>query len=347
MYYPAPLIKGSVIAITAFSAGIKASHEARYQHVVEGLKEKGFQIREGECLRGNHHYASAPAEQRAAELMSFLLDDTVHAIAAPWGGELAMELLPLLDFNALLKAKPKWLFGFSDISTITSVLTFKLKWASAHSANLMDLSPLETNALTANTLNYLATMKGKSFTQISSSAYSQQWPDICAHPKAILQDILQDIQATQWQWLVKPEDGRRVEGRLIGGCWDTLIHLFDTPYLDLAAYAQQCDEGILLYLENVEMTPADLIRAILSMTFKGVFKHIDALLLGRSAFQGSDDKDELTYHEVLTRHLKNAGVPVLIDMDIGHVPPNLTLINGAYAKIVCEGGQGSVTQFLV
>lgn len=343
MYYPAPLIKGSVIAITAFSAGIKASHEARYQHVVEGLKEKGFQIREGECLRGNHHYASAPAKQRAAELMSFLLDDTVHAIAAPWGGELSMELLPLLDFKALLKAKPKWLFGFSDISTITSVLTFRLKWASAHSANLMDLSPLETNSLTANTLNYLATMKGKSFTQISSSVYSQQWPDICAHPKA----ILQGNQTTQWQWLVKPEDGNSVEGRLIGGCWDTLIHLFDTPYLDLAAYAQQCDEGVLLYLENVEMAPADLARTILSMKFKGLFAHIDALLLGRSAFPEAEDKAVLTYHEVISRHLSDLGIPVLIDMDIGHVPPNLTLINGAYAKVMCEGGQGSVTQFLV
>ena len=33
--------------------------------------------------------------------MSFLLDDTLDAIAAPWGGELAMEILPLLDFDRL------------------------------------------------------------------------------------------------------------------------------------------------------------------------------------------------------------------------------------------------------
>lgn len=124
--------------------------------------------------------------------------------------------------------------------------------------------------------------------------------------------------------------------------------LFYTSYLDLKVYFQQLDEGIFLYLENIGMTPAGLTRAILSMKFRSVFDHIDALLLGRSAYQPeSEGKDALTYHEVLSLHLTDLGIPVLIDMDIGHVPPNLTLINGAYAKVECENGQGKVTQFLV
>jgi len=343
MYYPAPLTQGCVIAITAFSGGIKAQYEARYQHVIEGLKTKGFVIKEGQCLRGNKQYVSAPAAQRAAELMGFLLDDSVSAIAAPWGGELAMELLPLLDFAALKKAKPKWLFGFSDISTLTAVLTSRLGWASAHSANLMDFSPKETNTLIRHGLDFLSLRKGETQIQSSSESYTHNWPQIDLDPCAVLKPHL----PTRWQWLVPPTLGTCIEGRLIGGCWDTLMHLFDTPYLDLKAYSEQFDEGVLLYLENVEMTPADLTRTILSMKFKGLFAHIDGLLLGRSAYPKSGDRAALTYHEVLSRHSTDLGIPVLIDMDIGHVPPNLTLINGALARIECVMGEGKVTQRLV
>jgi len=41
----------------------------------------------------------------------------------------------------------------------------------------------------------------------------------------------------------------------------------------------------------------------------------------------------LSYYEVLERYLMDIGIPVMIDLDIGHVPPNLTLINGAIAKV--------------
>ena len=341
MQYPSPLIKGSFIAVTAFSAGIRTEHEARYQDVINSFQAKGYQVKEGRCLRGSVKYVSASAEERAEELMGFLLDDSISAIAAPWGGELAMEVLPLLDFEAISKAKPKWLFGFSDISTLTSVLSFRLGWATAHSANLMDFSPKETNVLIRNGLGFLTLRKEECFIQSSSDSHTYDWPHIDVDPQAVLKPYL----PTKWHWLVPPKQGANVEGRLIGGCWDTLIHLFETPYLNIKKYSQEFDEGILLYLENAEMMPADLIRALLSMKFKGVFEHIDALLLGRNAFR--DTEESLTYHEVLARYLTDLGIPVLIDMDIGHVPPNLTLINGAFAEIESIEGKGKVTQYLI
>ncbi|EAQ63349.1 hypothetical protein MED121_03185 [Marinomonas sp. MED121] len=343
MIYPAPLRQGSVIAITAFSSGISEGKKARYQHVITGLKNQGYVIIEGDCLIGNSQHVSAPARQRATELMSFLLDDRIDAIAAPWGGELAMEILPLLDFDLLKKAKPKWLFGFSDVSTLTVVISSRLNWASAHSPNLMDLAASETEALTANFLKNMATDTGGRFSQCASLQHTDKWPDGTRHPAAVLAPYLK----TNWCWLVAPRNGSRIEGRLIGGCWDTLIHLFDTPYLDLKRYAEQFDEGIILYLENVEMAPADLTRSILSMKFRGVFTHITALLLGRSAYPASNNKEDLTYHEVLQRHLADLGIPVLIDMDIGHVPPNLTLINGALAKVTSDNVKSDITQYLI
>ncbi len=233
--------------------------------------------------------------------------------------------------------------GFSDVSTITSVLASKLQWATVHCSNLMDLTSNTTEPLTSSTLSYLSTPPyGEYFSQSASAKHTRAWPNIAEDPEAILQPEI----PTHWKWLVKPEAGNALQGRLIGGCWDTLFHLFDTEYLDLDNLSRQYPEGLILFLENVEMSPANLARTILNMKFRGVFSNINGLLLGRSTVVDSDNKDDLTYYEVLERHLVDLGIPVMIDLDIGHVPPNLTLINGALVTVELDDG-GSIHQQLI
>jgi len=36
------------------------------------------------------------------------------------------------------------------------------------------------------------------------------------------------------------------------------------------------------------------------------------------------------------------GLPIAYDADIGHVPPQITLVNGAKAKVKVENGRASV-----
>ncbi|SHO56593.1 S66 family peptidase [Vibrio quintilis] len=330
MRYPKPLQHGSTIAITAFSAGVATEHQARFHVVREHLLSAGFNVIIGECLYGQAKHVSAPARQRADELMSFLLDDNIDAICPPWGGEIAIELLPLLDFERLQTVRPKWILGFSDVSTITAVLTSKLRWVTAHCANLMDLTPEATDPLTRETLKHLATPAGGSFTQTATTSYADSWPDFVTNPTA----GFVSNRPTCWKWLVSPQTGTSVHGRLIGGCWDTMIHLLNTPYLDLKALTQSYPQGILLYLENAEMSPPALVRAIHGMKFRGVFSEINGLLLGRSAAVDPQSAQSLHYHEVLSHYLTDLGIPVMIDLDIGHQPPNLTLINGATATVV-------------
>lgn len=342
MKYPAPLKQGSTIAVTAFSAGIAEQHQARFQVVTDYLRSKGMKVVIGDCLYGQHKHVSAPARQRADELMTFLLDDSVDAIYPPWGGEIAMELLPLLDFERLQNVRPKWLLGFSDISTLSAVFTSKLGWATAHSSNLMDLTPKASDGLTENTIDHMATETGQAFGQNAPSMYASRWPNMVNKP---LEAINPD-RDTCWKWLVKPESGHAIEGRLIGGCWDTLHHLFATEYLDIHGLSKRYPEGIVLYLENAEMPPPELARAILNMKFRGVFNHLNGLLLGRNAAQDPDNPNALIYHEVLQNYLSDLGIPVMMDLDIGHKPPNLTLINGAMAKIELHQ-TGTIEQWLV
>jgi muramoyltetrapeptide carboxypeptidase LdcA involved in peptidoglycan recycling len=81
---------------------------------------QGYRVIEGERPRGQHKDASAPPAQRAHGLMRFLTDPAVSAIMPPWGGELAIELLRLIDFEALRSVSPRWLLGYSDLSTLVT-----------------------------------------------------------------------------------------------------------------------------------------------------------------------------------------------------------------------------------
>jgi len=341
--YPEPLKKGSRIAITAFSSGIADRHEKRFIEIQRTLTERGYEVVIGDCLKGNYKHVSASKEKRASELMSFLTDDSIDAIAPPWGGELAIEILPLLDFKKIENSKPKWIFGFSDVSTVTSVISSVVGWVTVHSSNLMDIIDTNSDPLMASTLNYLEQKVGTSFSQRASDKHTRSWPDISVDPLAA---VVGD-KTTEWKWLNKPEGSELVTGRLIGGCWDTLIHLFETPFLSLTELKSKYpDDGLVLYLENVEMSPCDVVRAIHSMEFRGVFEAIDALVLGRSFAIDSNDDSELTYLEVLQEHLSNKSIPIMYDVDIGHVPPNLTLMNGSFAQFTIVNKQGEVTQWL-
>lgn len=90
--YPAPLGPGSRIAVTAPSSGVARVHHARLDLALAGLQRRGFIVEQGRCLRDECVSASAPADERAAELMHYLLRDDIAAIVPPWGGERAIDL---------------------------------------------------------------------------------------------------------------------------------------------------------------------------------------------------------------------------------------------------------------
>ncbi|HFD0884371.1 TPA: LD-carboxypeptidase, partial [Enterococcus faecium] len=49
-------------------------------------------------------------------------------------------------------------------------------------------------------------------------------------------------------------------------------------------------------------------------------------------------------YEDLSKELK---LPILYDIDCGHVPPQLTLINGAYAEVAVEDRKATVLQTFI
>ena len=324
MKYPDALDVGSTIAVCAFSSGVNAPFKPRLELALNNLKNAGFEILRDPHLEKNEQHVSADKKTRAKQLMQFLLDDSIDAIMPPWGGEFAMEILPLLDYHQLKEVKPKWLIGFSDISTVQIALTSILNWPTMHTSNLMQLVPKQLDANTQSFFNVIALKKGESFSQTKSNRYEVNGPDVTKYPEA----PYHLTETTSWKTLNFPEAG--IAGRLIGGCLDTIISTLDTPYFDLHKFCEDHQQnGVILYLENAELSPTAFLRTLLMLKFKGHLNRINALLLGRHAVvQGGK---QISFEQALIQ--AEISVPIVYDMDIGHLAPNLTLINGAYCEI--------------
>jgi muramoyltetrapeptide carboxypeptidase LdcA involved in peptidoglycan recycling len=74
------------------------------------------------------------------------------------------------------------------------------------------------------------------------------------------------------------------------------------------------------------------------------FDGLSGLLIGRNAGPVPDSHESLSYTEALAATLGDLPYPVLYDVDIGHQPPQFTLVNGAVAHVQFKGGQGSIAQ---
>lgn len=346
MHYPDPLKPGSRIAVTAISSGIDECLKPRLNHVLASLTAKGFEVVEGQCLMGNRGYVSADPNSRAREFMQYATDPTIAAIIPPFGGELATELLPLLDFELLKKSPPKWIVGYSDISTITTAITACCDWATVHSACLMEMLPEQPDELTSSTLDNLGHDEMASFEQHSSTRYQNYFPSWEDNPLCLF-----DLnQPTQWKWLKTRSSANEIHsmrGRLFGGCLDTLVNLFGTQYLDFEKFKDTYEaDGVILYLENVEYSPMGLKRSLFNFEFRKVFDGINGLILGRSTGP-EDPKGMISYEEVINEFFGEKAFPVIYDADIGHRPPNMTLINGSLATVKLHNNKANVTQSLV
>jgi muramoyltetrapeptide carboxypeptidase len=333
--YPASLTPGATIAVTAPSSGVAAHLHPRLDLALQHLHSQGFRIKEGQCLRQTIKSASASKEQRAREFMDFWLDETVDAIIPPWGGVFAMEVLPVLDWKALAHSKPKWVLGYSDISTVTFALSTRIGIATAHGTCLMEMLPSQTDRLTVECLRPLALKDGE-FLRQDSGEYFQTGPS----PQ--WDAPFQKSDHVVWKTLGnKPV---RMKGRLIGGCLDTLSTLVGTPFVDPSRLKSK--DGLIFYLENSDFGPADQYRYLWMMQQAGWFKHVNGFLIGRSGTKDETNPQYFRYQNLMEDFFGSLDIPFIYDCDIGHQQPNMTLINGALAEASADGqGPGFITQW--
>ena len=342
--YPTRFATVNGIGVTAPSSGLgNDTFIKRFQCVAAQLADQGYRIIEGTCLRENIKHVSASAYNRAKDLLNLWQNDKVGAIIPPWGGEILIEMLELIDFEEIQNSPAKWILGYSDTSTLLLALTLTTGIATAHGINFMDMIDSQNDPLSKQVLQYLKTSPGESFVQQSSKKFQKEFINFSDH----LKTPYNLTEKTEWKSL-KGESTLQLSGRLIGGCIDVITHLTGTPFGNVDYFKKTfIADGTILYLENCQLSPCELTRCLIQLKLAGWLKNLNGLLIGRSAAAKVEDKNALSYLEVLQNVLSGLDFPVIYDADIGHMPPNMTLINGAFAEVDFNNGTAVLKQSLI
>jgi len=336
MKYPGFIKKGDKIAVTAPSAGFyKEDQIMEYENAIKNIKNMGFDFIETDNVRTDNQGKSSSAEERAKQFMQVWNDEKVGAIICAKGGDFACGMLDYLDFEYLKNSKPKWMQGFSDITNLGFVFTTNLDIATIYGENIRDYGMNEPHKVLIDSIKI---MQGEEVVQKSFGAYEP------------LEDERENFKSYnltkngEWKNL-RGEEKLKFSGRCIGGCFDIIINLIGTKYDKIKDYIEKYkNDGIVWFFDIFEMTTPQVYCHLWQMKNAGYFENCKGIIFGRPIFLREDY--DLNLENAIKDAIGSLDIPVILEADIGHIPPQMPIVNGSILEVSCENGEGTIKTFL-
>lgn len=366
MRYGKFLQKGGTIGFLApsFGCGGGDYRTVSFENALRKWREMGYSL-----LLGPNCYAcegvgiSNTPEKCGREVMDSFLAKESDCLISCGGGELMCEVLPYVDFSKLAEAEPKWFMGYSDNTNLTYLLATLADTASVYGpcAGTFGMEPWHTSLYDA--FGILTGDKacrempggqphkgmeaveghGRQYVErggckVAVGGYdgweqeSLKGPGNPLAPYHLTRTRILHIYAGR----ERTSERLVFSGRLLGGCLDCLVNLLGTRFDRTAEFVERYkDDGIILFLEACDLNVFSIRRAMWQMEEAGWLRHVKGFLIGRplngAAMMNLDAYDAVL--EVAGR--KN--VPVVMDADLGHLPPMMPLVVGSMAEVDVKG----------
>ncbi|MCC8028574.1 MAG: LD-carboxypeptidase [Lachnospiraceae bacterium] len=339
MRYPKFLQENGTIGFVAPSYGCNIEpYKSAFRNAQKKFKKMGYRVELGpNCYEGSGIGISNTPEKCAAELQEYYCSGTNDVLISCGGGELMCEDLNHMDFERIAAAEPKWYLGYSDNTNMTFLLTTLCDTASLYGpcGPAFGMEPWHPAIRAA-----FDVLTGKNLTVRGYDKYEKEGLKDEEHP-------LLPYNATEPRVMVRvPDRDVRMEGRLIGGCLDLLPMYLGTKFDKVHDFIEKYSgDGILWFLESCDLNPMGIRRALWQLEQAGWFQHLSGFLIGRPLCHG-ETLLGMDQYEAVTGILGKYGVPILMDLDIGHIPPAMPLICGSYAKVDAAGNEISIEMLL-
>ena len=248
---PAFLKKGDKVALLSPSY---STPDSNIQNTAAVLKEWGFEPvigkNVGKLDAGKY---AGTAQERADDFTAAPKDTSIKAILSNRGGYGTIQLVDLIDLK-LVTDNPKWLIGFSDITT---------------------LHAMETKAGVMSIHGTMSSFIGKNRGKDDNST--------------LLRDLLKGTVPTYKVPKHKFNQKGKAEGILVGGNMATFVPLVGASDIDVFS-----GDGIILFMEEVGESLHNIDRMFNALELHGVMENVKGVILGEFVDSGTDLNYETT-----------------------------------------------------
>lgn len=277
--------------------------------VRETMLAMGLKPKDAPHLAQRHGYLAGKDADRASDINAMYADPAVKAVFAVRGGWGCARLLPYLDF-ATIRANPKLLVGFSDITALHLAFAAKAGFTTIHGPNA------------ASSWGQL------SWDAFRAVAFEGETPTFANPPG--MEDRL--VQRTGRIRTFRPGVAR---GRLLGGNLTVLAALMGTGWLPDFT-------GAILFIEDIDEAPYRIDRMLTQLALGGVLGKLAGVVFGQCSgcTAAGPSYGGFTLSEVLQQHLEPLGVPAFQGALFGHVANQYSLPVGVRAEI--DAGAGTI-----
>jgi len=313
---PAKLKKGDKIRVIAPSRSMSLLSADTVATATKRLNDLGLEVTFSKNASEMDEFCSSSIASRIADLHDAFADKTVAGILTVIGGFNSNQLLSHIDYD-LIKANPKVLCGYSDITALATAIHAKTG---------------------------LVTYSGVHF---SSFGMQQGFEYSLEHfRKCLMQDGAIELQpSSEWSndpwWFNQNErqfihnEGYKilnrgtlaqVEGTIIGGNISALAALHGTQYMpefpeNTILFIEECEEHVVCFFD----------RFLQSLIHQDGFKNVKAILLGR--FEKANKMSEAMLRTIIGSKQALKNMLVIADMDFGHTTPIFTFPIGGHCSI--------------
>jgi muramoyltetrapeptide carboxypeptidase len=275
--------------------------------VEEAVRAMGLVPKRGKHVLDQFGYLAGQDKDRADDLTAMFADKDVRAIFAVRGGWGSARLLPFVDWD-VVRANPKFVLGYSDITALHMAIAAK------------------NGAITLHGPNASSAWGKSSVDSFRTVAFDAGTP-LYANP------VPSEDRLVQRRWRTQTLTGGKATGQLLGGNLTVLTALAGTEYLPRF-------DGAILFLEDVGEAEYRVDRMLTQIGQAGVLSKLAGVAFGQCTDCRAPDgsTSAFTLNDVLRQHLGSLGVPAFHGGWFGHITDQPTIPVGALAEIDADAG---------
>ena len=369
MRYPEPLKKGGTIGFIAPSFGCAIEpYKSRFENAIRVFTDMGYKTWLGpncysDCGIGISNKPSlcgaelnaAMAEVSSTDDKTFISTfDKSDVIITCGGGELMCEVVPFMDFEAIKNSRPKWYMGYSDNTNYVFLSAVLADTAAIYGPcapafgrepwheSIEDAFKLITGEKDRVT-GYELWERDDYFIRSEEEEEIDPLEPYRVNERTVFKYFLPDKKNNSM--LISGDDHKdsiNLKGRLLGGCLDLLTLLVGTKYDKVDEFLEKYkDDGIIWFIESCDLDMLSMRRAFWQMREAGWFRYAKGFLIGRPRRFGEEALGVDQYNAV-TDIIGKLDVPVIMDLDIGHLPPMMPIICGSMGEVQLSGNNISI-----